>query len=278
MLRMRITLVVVACLLSASATFAQTASDAFNAFRDSVLKKQFVLRDFSGETKVQAIWTGTAIELDAPRWRTFAALQVNSVKMHGQLIRLDCTRRVLAWNKSDQLAPYDVTDPIQISIDLRNADPVQALPHLRDELFYSSAADALSAVPALLKKLVPAHVPDAFKAKQSSSTSCDCSDSSTDACAGSTNTIGVVPPKLIHYHDPEFSDEARQRKLNGRVGAAFIVDASGHVADLWVTRPLGMGMSEQAADSVLSYVFQPATCHGRPITVPLATEVNFQIY
>lgn len=275
---MRIKLLVGVCLLCASATCAQSTQDAFSAFRDSAVKKQFVLRNFSDELKVGAAWTGATIQLDTPRSYAFGLLEVNSVKMTGQQIVLDCSRRVLVWNQQHSLAPYAIVDPVQISVDLRNGNADQILPQLRDQLFYSSIADALDAIPKLLRNQIPSHKPGPLNTAQSRPLLCDCSENHTDACVGNMKADGIVLPKIVHAPDPEFSEEARSKKLNGQVITAFIVDRSGHTSDVWVVQPLGEGLDQKAAEAVRGYVFQPATCHGRPVETPLGAEINFRIY
>lgn len=273
---MRRKLWVLVCIFCAARIWGQSQKDVFNAFRDSVVGKQFVLRNFSGSMDVHAVWTGGALQLAEPRWRAFAELQVKSAKMHGHEIKLDCERRVLVWNEQHKLAAYDLVDPVQISIDIGDGDPAQVLPQLRDQFFFPSLEDALAAVPKSLKNVVPGHVQPRLQ-NNIDRASCDCTQRETDACAG-RKWDGFVWPRVIHQVDPEFSQQASRRKLNGNVITTFIVDTDGRVEDLWVTRPVALGLSERAADAVLQYVFQPATCHGHPIAVPLSTEVNFQIF
>lgn len=275
---MRKMLLIGVCLLGANATCAQSTQDAFGEFRDSVVKKQFVLRNFSDELKVRAVWTGTTIGLDTPRWYTFGLLEVNSVKMKGPQITLDCNRRVLVWNQQHSLAPYAIVDPVQISVDLRDGNAAQILPQLRDQLFYSSTADALDAIPKLLRKQIPSHIPGTLNAVQPRPLSCDCGEKETDSCVGNMKAAGIVPPKIVHAPDPEFSEEARRKKLNGHVITAFVVDESGHTSDVWIAQPLGEGLDQKAAEAVLGYVFQPATCNGRPVGTPLGSEINFRIF
>lgn len=277
MLRMRtrwlgVGLGLLAC---AAVVQAQSATDAFNAFRDSVVQKQLVLRNFSGESNVKAAWMGTAIQLKDPRWRMFAVVQVNSVKMHGQQVKLECQRRVAGWSETKSLGAYPVVDPFQITVDLGGGDPMQVLPQLRDVLFYASLQDALRAVPKPMSEIVPGHVklkyPAAAKIQP-----CDCSEASP--CARVMGAPGFTFPKAVRTEVQVYSDEARQRRINGDVVTAFMVDDTGHPHDVWITQPLGYGLDQAAANAVFAYVFQPAACHGSPVSVPLAAEINFQIF
>lgn len=267
---------VVLCFLGAAQVYGQATKTAFDAFRDSVVKQQLVLRNFSGEDQVHAVWTGTQFALDDAKWRTFGVLQVRSVKLKGEQVKLECERHVVLWNQANTLVRYAVGDSVEISVDLRDGDAAQLLPKLRDALFYSSNADALNAIPKPLQRMVPAHVNQSLGSSDGTTKPCDCSEH--DPCASAKGAQGYAFPRVVYTPDPEFSDEARKRKINGNVVTAFMVDETGHVHDLWIARPVGYGLDEKAANAVLQYRFNAATCHGTPISVPLGAEVNFQIF
>lgn len=268
---------VLLCFLSTAMTYCQSTNAAFDALRASVVGQQFVLRNFSGETTVNVTWGGgTQFALDAPKWQTFGLLKVRSVKEKDEQIELDCERHVLALIGPNHLAPYPVADLVQISIDLRGADPTQLLPQLRDEIFFSSIEDALAAIPKPMRKIVPAREYKGVQDANGITKPCDCSQD--DPCASVKGAVGYVLPKAVHTEDPHFSDEASRRKINGNVLTAYIVDETGQVRDVWITRPLGYGLDERAAEAVLTYVFKPATCHANPVIVPLMTQINFRIF
>lgn len=272
---MRKMLWVLFCFLSATMTYGQSTQAAFDAFRNSIMDRQFVLRNFSGGTKVQVALKGTQFELDAPSWRTFGLLKVRSVSEKDEQIILECDRHVLAFIGLNKLAPYSVIDSVQILIDLRGGDPNQLLPQLQNAIFYSSVDDALAAIPKPLQKMVPAREYKGIQNPKDITKPCDCSVD--DPCASVKGAPGYVVPKAVRTPDPDYSDEGRSRKLNGMIRIAFIVDDKGDPIDVWITRPLGYGMDEQAAKTLSNYVFKPATCHGSPVSMPLYIEMTFQI-
>lgn len=247
----------------------QSAKEAFNAFRDSVLNQQLVLRNFDGATNVRAVWSGNQFEIGATRWHTFGVLQVHSVKKKGEEIKLECDRRVMVWDDANRLEPDNVVDSVEISIDLQAGDAAQILPQLRDAIFYSSTSEALAAGPKPLQRFVPGHLDETQKNPATvGMPPCDCGQKGP--CASRT--------KVPRSADPEYSEQGRKRMINGSVTIAFIVDESGRTQDVWITRPLGYGMDEEAAKTVFGYLFEPATCHGSPVSVPTTSEINFQIF
>ena len=103
MLRM---LVLGVCCFSVAQLYGESTKAAFDAFRDSVMNQQLVLRNFSGEEKVRAEWTRTRFALDEPKWHMFGVVQIHSVKMKGEQIKLGCERHVVLWNDANSLARY----------------------------------------------------------------------------------------------------------------------------------------------------------------------------
>jgi TonB family protein len=99
----------------------------------------------------------------------------------------------------------------------------------------------------------------------------------------------VTTPKLIYSVEPEFSEQARKRKLSGVTTVKFIVNADGTVRDPHVTksaadrytnkdRAAAASLDEKALQAVSKYRFEPARFQGKPVPCWLTTEVDFQIF
>ena len=87
----------------------------------------------------------------------------------------------------------------------------------------------------------------------------------------------VSSPTLLHYVNPQFSEQARAAKFSGMVLVTLIVDANGMPQDVHVLRGVGMGLDEEAVEAVKQYTFRPAMENGKPVAVQLNVQVNFQI-
>jgi protein TonB len=82
----------------------------------------------------------------------------------------------------------------------------------------------------------------------------------------------------VHSVDPDFTDEARQKKISGAVIVSLVVDEQGRPTRLKVVRALGSGLDEEALKAVAKYRFKPGTYEGKPISVPLFIGVNFRSF
>jgi TonB family protein len=88
---------------------------------------------------------------------------------------------------------------------------------------------------------------------------------------------GVSAPTVIHKVEPEYSEEARQRKFQGTVILFIVVDAEGKPRDLRVIRPLGLGLDQKAIEAVEKWKFKPGMKDGKPVAVQATIEVNFRL-
>ena len=87
---------------------------------------------------------------------------------------------------------------------------------------------------------------------------------------------GVSAPALILKVEPQFTEEARQAKLQGTVVLYVEVGPDGMAHNIKVQRPLGMGLDEKAIEAVSRWRFRPGMKDGKPVTVGATVEVNFR--
>ena len=89
---------------------------------------------------------------------------------------------------------------------------------------------------------------------------------------------GVSVPVAIYSPEPTFSDEARRQKWQGIVTLVLIVGKDGRPYDVHVRQSAGMGLDEQAIETVKTWRFRPATLDRQPVDARIAVEVNFRLY
>ena len=89
---------------------------------------------------------------------------------------------------------------------------------------------------------------------------------------------GVSTPKPVYHPDPEYTDRARKKKINGTVVVSFIVTTEGKVRDVTVTRSLDEDLDKQALAAVRKWRFEPAMKDGTPVEVRISAELTFRLY
>jgi TonB family protein len=88
---------------------------------------------------------------------------------------------------------------------------------------------------------------------------------------------GVTPPKGTYMPNPEYSEEARKKKISGTVLVAMVVTPDGKVRDVTVIKSLERSLDQQAIAAVRTWTFERATKDGNRLAVPVRAEVSFRM-
>jgi TonB family protein len=87
----------------------------------------------------------------------------------------------------------------------------------------------------------------------------------------------VSVPRILRKGDPEYSEEARQAKINGTVMLKIVIDEQGNVVHPTVLRGLGFGLDQKAVQAVKKWKFAPAQKDGHPIPAFAQVQVVFRL-
>ena len=88
---------------------------------------------------------------------------------------------------------------------------------------------------------------------------------------------GVRAPTPVYNPDPRYSQKARAARLQGQVVIRIIIDSGGNVIDTRVTKPLGLGLDQNAIEAVRTWKFQPGMRDGVPVMVAVLVEFTFRL-
>lgn len=84
-------------------------------------------------------------------------------------------------------------------------------------------------------------------------------------------------PKPLNSPAPRYTDEARNRGIEGNVSMRILVGADGLVKQVKVLRGLPYGLDEQAIKAAYQLKFQPAMKDGQPVAYWLPVVVSFNL-
>jgi TonB family protein len=88
----------------------------------------------------------------------------------------------------------------------------------------------------------------------------------------------VSDPVPIQKPMPDFTAEARTRKVQGNILLSVVIAKDGAVRNVKVLRGLGFGLDESAVDTVTKkWLFKPSTMNGQPVSVQANIEVSFRM-
>lgn len=87
----------------------------------------------------------------------------------------------------------------------------------------------------------------------------------------------VLPPSVISRVEPQYSDEARQARIQGSVTLEAIVRKDGTVEILRVVQSLDPTLDQNAIEALQQWRFRPGMKDGQPVDVALNIVVNFNL-
>jgi TonB family protein len=90
-------------------------------------------------------------------------------------------------------------------------------------------------------------------------------------------TGAVTQPVLLYKAEPEYSEDARKVKLQGVVVLRAQIDARGHIQNIVVTQPLGLGLDERAIEAVRKWRFRAGMQNGKAVAMPALIQVSFRL-
>jgi len=89
--------------------------------------------------------------------------------------------------------------------------------------------------------------------------------------------VEIIPPILSHQTSSQFTAAARHDRVQGPVQLRVAVDAQGVPQRIAVTRPLGYGLDQQAAEAVAKWRFNPALHGGVSVASVILINIDFEI-
>jgi len=89
----------------------------------------------------------------------------------------------------------------------------------------------------------------------------------------------VTYPKLVRQVTPEYTDAAKQKKIQGTVLVSCVVRPDGSVGDVQIVRSLDptFGLDQAAIAAAKLYRFEPGTKDGQPVPVTVTIEITFTL-
>lgn len=91
-------------------------------------------------------------------------------------------------------------------------------------------------------------------------------------------TDEITPPRLSEVATPDYTAEARKKKIEGAVTLLIVVDKKGDVVDAKVVKGLGYGLDENAVLAVKEWKYKPAEKDGAPVAVKMEVSVDFYLH
>jgi periplasmic protein TonB len=90
---------------------------------------------------------------------------------------------------------------------------------------------------------------------------------------------GVTLPSCAYCPDPQYTDEAREAKLQGKVTLQVLVGTDGRAAQIRVVQGIGLGLDERAERAIRGWRFVPAhDAARRAVPAWVTVEAVFRLF
>jgi len=89
---------------------------------------------------------------------------------------------------------------------------------------------------------------------------------------------GIEPPRVLVRIDPEYSELAKNMRLEGKTLLTLVVNREGFPVGICIQHGLFPDLDQKAARAVAQWRFSPATKNGEPVSVLVNVDVAFRLY
>ena len=84
--------------------------------------------------------------------------------------------------------------------------------------------------------------------------------------------------RLISKPEPMYTDKARSKQVTGTIVLKCIFAADGTITNIYLIRGLPHGLTEKTIEAARKIKFVPATKDGKPVSMWMQLEYNFNLY
>jgi hypothetical protein len=264
--------------LNASAHAQRPLDTAAGAIRQRIAQ-EVILRNFSAEPTVHARVGNDGLTFAQTRFQSFSLVQFKKVSVTNHQIVLQGTKRYLIRKLSGNLAPLAELESVNLVVDVDADLTEEVAKAVPSELFFSDLTEALGSVPPEAAALVPAkseflQPPPKHPPAAGSKPLCDCREVGTPACAGTVAGSGwahPVPTKRVDLRMPDNTPPNTSLETS----VALQIGIDGRVGTIWMLFASNQGAAISTFDAIRQLQFQPATCHGVPVSSFLRMDNSF---
>jgi protein TonB len=90
---------------------------------------------------------------------------------------------------------------------------------------------------------------------------------------------GVSLPQVVKQVKAEYTEEAKQNRIEGKVGLDVVVLADGTIGDVKVAQSLDTvyGLDANAVKAMKQWRFKPGMKDGKPVAVRVAVDIGYSL-
>jgi TonB family protein len=204
---------------------------------------------------------------DVGSWTVDGVVLIHSILLTPEGLRFDCRRVEVAFERG-QAHLYEDGD---LQIDINRGGHLLTLDELDQALtkiFLIPEGHLLDVVPTYWRPFFYSHKRLYTKLQAQL------------ARAGEpASKIEAKPANLaaLSQAEPQFAPETRQAGRAVTASFRIRVDASGHVSEVTILQPVGLGLDDKAVKVIRAWKFKPASSNGVPVSTTVIVKVRYEL-
>jgi TonB family protein len=310
-LRLRLGICTIAAVLSSFLSIPRSfaAADLGHALTQSYKGKVYMIRNFWEGGTLGYDAAGQRIgSAGAGYWTTDGIVRIEKIEVRNRVLSVECRRMIVNVTSDgfDYAGRGHRGERREIAIDLGEQEATSSfLESVFSKIFVADPNTFLNSVPEYWKDCIKAavsgsrdkrsycrfgpHFSEMFSASDAnmpsvkvvppslSSQSVTQSESAKVELRALRIGNGVSAPKAVYDPEPQYSHQALEAKEQGMCVLTLIVDSSGSVKNIQISRPIGYGLDEQAVNTVGTWKFEPGRRNGEPVSIYASVEIAFHL-
>jgi TonB family protein len=244
--------------------------------RQALVGKVLTLRQFCSEPGISYHAAGQPSPCTSCPWTLCSKVEIQSLKLKRDQVHLIGDRLFVHFNDQPNLASQmslaKTGRLVELAIDVNPADR-SAINGALKRVFLKPGESLTDYVPDFWKPFFTPKAPNGTPHA-----------TNTNPLAGATTSSspvkmspGVAQGKLIHEVKPEYPAFAKAYHAQGTVVLDAVIGKDGTIHNLYIKKPAGMGLDEEAFEAVRQWRYRPYTVQGEPVEVETEITANFTL-
>jgi TonB family protein len=232
-----------------------------------------LLRNFYAADSLKFDAQGTPLNKErlAP-WTLVAPLVIDKVEFKGGKLRLQGHRQLLVFDNTNKRMTRLKSEET-CSLEIGTVDGAQQEAQLREALarvFIGKDEDMAPLLPDYWRDYI-----SRFSGRKTEGEPCEESKAVENGTAPVQVSAGVSEGMKIESAVPVYLPVARMHRVQGEVGMRAVIDKSGNISRICLTKALGAGLDDMMVSTVRQWKYRPYLLNGQPVEIQTTIVTRF---
>jgi hypothetical protein len=201
-------------------------------------------------------------------WTQYARIEVDNVRITDEALIISGSRNVVRWQATaSEFENYTVNSPVQVSILLPAEATQKSMLAAMEKVFLPRQMR--------ISDIVPDYWKDLLTTERARSAAWEKHQSALMKNVKPAGTEIIAPDLLDKPGPVEISSSPFTPVDGDSLTLSFVVRDDGSVANVQITKPVGVGADDWFAENIAQWKFKPATSGRQPVSVLMYARVQF---